>query len=766
MIKKALALLIIIGGIYWSFLALLPQSISNLDEPNQNFSTQRALVHLKEISKEPHFLGSDAHLGVRNYIEQQLQKLGLETQIQEAYSVRDWGNLAKPKNIIAKIKGREDGKALLLLTHYDSNPHSSLGASDAGSGVVTILEGLRAFLSENKTPKNDIIILISDAEELGLNGADIFVNKHEWAKNVGLVLNFEARGSGGPSIMLVETNQGNAGLMEAFVKANPQYPVGNSLFYSIYKMLPNDTDLTRFREDADIDGFNFAFVDDHFDYHTAMDTYERLDRKTLEHQGSYLMPMLNYFSEANLSALKSNEDFVYFNIPVFRMVKYPFSWIIPMLVVTIIAFFVLLIYGGRKRVFNRIQVWNGFLALLTSLVISGVIGFFAWRVLKVIYPGYGEILQGFSYNGHTYIAAFASLALAICFFVYAKVYKPENAVSLLIAPLVLWLVLTVAVAFLLKGASFLIIPLVFGLLSFYLLIKNRKSSIIGHAILALPVLLLLSNFVQMFPVGLGLKMLVSSMVLVVLMFGLLIPVFATFKHKKRWSYAFFLVTAYFLISAHLSSGFTQDNPKPNSLCYILDADEDKAIWATYDHVLDPWTIPFLGEHPMEASAIKNYTIASKYGTGFTYATEASKKELVAPQAVIGHDTIIDEFRHVELCITPQRKAHRIEVFSDVSNVFKTATLNGVVIEKDKGTDQVFAKRKTNRLFSYYISDEDPLDIQLVLPKEQKTTFIIYETSFDLLNSESFNVPKRADYMIPKPFVLNDAVIVKKSITIE
>ena len=766
MIKKAVALLIIIGGIYWSFLALLPQNISSLDEVSQNFSTQRALVHLKEISKEPHFLGSDAHLDVRNYIESQLQKLGLETQIQEAYSIRDWGNLAKPKNIIARIKGRENGRALLLLTHYDSNPHSSIGASDAGSGVVAILEGVRAFLSKNETPKNDIIILISDAEELGLNGADIFVNQHEWAKDVGLVLNFEARGSGGPSIMLVETNQGNAGLIEGFVKANPQYPVGNSLFYSIYKMLPNDTDLTRFREDADIDGFNFAFVDDHFDYHTAMDTYERLDRKTLEHQGSYLMPMLNYFSEANLSALKSDEDFVYFNVPVLKMVKYPFSWIIPMVVLAVVMFIGLLIYGGRTRVFKRADVGKGFFAFVVSLIASAVIGLYAWPALKLIYPQYGEILQGFSYNGHTYIAAFTCLSVAICFFIYSKIHKEGNAASLLIAPLFFWLIISVAVAFVLEGASFLIVPLFFGFLSLFILIRKRKPGIISHAILALPVLLLLANFVQMFPVGLGLKMMVSSMVLVVLIFGLLIPVFSTFKHKKRWSYGFLLATAYFLISAHISSGFSPENPKPNSLCYILDADENKAVWATYDNVLDGWTIPFLGEHPMAATTIKNYTIASKYGTSFTYATEAPIKTLKAPQMVIGHDTIIGEFRHVELCITPERKANRIEVFSDSTNVFNAAKLNGVDVEVNNETSLAFDKRKTNRLFSYYISDEDPLDIQLVLPKEQKTTFVIYETSFNLLEDESFNVPKRAGDMIPKPFVLNDAVILKKSITIE
>lgn len=74
------------------------------------------------------------------------------------------------------------------------------------------------------------------------------------AKNVGLVLNFEARGSGGPSYMLVETNQGNAKLIKAFNEASPPFPVANSMMYSIYKMLPNDTDLTVFREEGHING--------------------------------------------------------------------------------------------------------------------------------------------------------------------------------------------------------------------------------------------------------------------------------------------------------------------------------------------------------------------------------------------------------------------------------------------------------------------------------------------------------------------------------
>ena len=294
-IYTLISILIISLTVYFSFNDLSPSSKKSIE--STGFSVENALNHLKVITKEPHYTSSYYHQEVQNYIINELDKMGLETEIQNQVVLSSRRVGTNAANIIGTIKGSRSGKSLVLLTHYDSSAHSSFGASDAGSGVVTILEGVRAFLSKNIIPLNDIHVVFTDAEEIGLLGAEAFVKNHKLIDNVGLVLNFEARGSGGPSYMLMETNGMNSKLISEFANANPRFPAANSLMYSIYKMLPNDTDLTVFREQANINGFNFAFIGDHFDYHTSLDTYERLDRNTLLHQADYFMSMVNHFSK-------------------------------------------------------------------------------------------------------------------------------------------------------------------------------------------------------------------------------------------------------------------------------------------------------------------------------------------------------------------------------------------------------------------------------------------------------------------------------------
>ena len=223
--SRLLAILLLALAVAGSFWSLLPVYGPDETAESAAFSTDRAFSYVEKIGAKPHGVGYPAHAEVRNYIVSELEKLGLKVELQEGYTAGDWGNLSRATNILAKIPGSNPGnKALVLMSHYDSSPHSSYGASDAGSGVATILEGIRAFLSGEERNKNDIIVLITDAEELGLNGAALFVQEHPWSKEAGLVLNFEARGSGGPSYMLIETNRGNAKLIAGFPRSRSAVP--------------------------------------------------------------------------------------------------------------------------------------------------------------------------------------------------------------------------------------------------------------------------------------------------------------------------------------------------------------------------------------------------------------------------------------------------------------------------------------------------------------------------------------------------------------
>ena len=87
---------------------------------------------------------------------------------------------------------------------------------------------------------------------------------------------------------------------------------------------------------------------------------------------------------------------------------------------------------------------------------------------------------------------------------------------------------------------------------------------------------------------------------------------------------------------------------------------------------------------------------------------------------------------------------------------ETLQINGIVVEK-------IPNLRSRRLVSYYVSDNEPLSISFTTKPTQKVSFIIYEASFDLLTNPLFSIPARANDMMPRPFVLNDAVLVKKTI---
>lgn len=749
---------------YISIEGLQPSATYFKEEAEKSFSTANAFNHVKRIGSQPHSIGTKTHSKVRNYIVQQLQDLDLEVQTQKGYDFNNSGILTAPQNILAKIEGNDPSRsALLVMTHYDSAVHSSPGASDAASGVGVILESLRVFLQNNPQPKNDIIICFTDGEEVGLSGAGLFVKEHTWAKNIGLVLNFEARGSGGPSNTILETNTGNTNLINAFAEANPQFPVATSLMYSVYKKLPNDTDATVFREVNDTPSFFFAFIDDHFDYHTAKDTPENLDIESLVHQATYLQALIPYFSQVDLDSLKADKDQVFFNFFGLDIVHYPFSFIYPMLVFAWVIFLGLFVYGMRHKILDFKQIGKGFWDFSRALFFGILISATLSDKLPVIYDSILENQNDFPFNGHLYIGVGVSLTLAILFYFYRNysATTTEKNKNAFVAPLVIWLVLLSIIAFILKGAAYFIIPFFFSLLSFGLLLFNKRNPYL-HLLLGVPALIILVPLVQFFPVGLGLSKLFISALFVMLIFGLLWSVMAYLKYKKAGVLIFAALAGFLFLTAHSQSGYTEDRPKPNSLIYMLDVDQKQATWNTYDKTLDAYTKPYFKK---DDSNVDSVIFDSKYNAHYTYTSVALLVNISATAIQVEKNILDNTFTEYNVKISPQREVKRIEVFLDKNVKVESLTAN----EKATPNHQLpyYKNRKTPKLLTYFAVDQDTLRLKLKLKTTEISPVLeVYDASYDLLENETLNIAPRDEKTMPRPFVLNDVMMTKQKVILE
>ena len=220
-------------GIY----SLTSPGVLPVDAPPSEFSAERAMKHVSAIAQEPHPVGSLANEQVANYIVAQLEAMGLSPEVRPAATVSTFREIraASMRNIIVKIPGTNPSKAIALDAHYDSMP-MTLGASDAGSAVATALETARA-LKDSPPLQNDVILVFTDSEEFGPGlGAAAFLEEHPLAQEIGLVLNFEAIGKTGPSLMF-ETGPDCGWLVREFGSVT-SHPVAQAWINDIYKLTP------------------------------------------------------------------------------------------------------------------------------------------------------------------------------------------------------------------------------------------------------------------------------------------------------------------------------------------------------------------------------------------------------------------------------------------------------------------------------------------------------------------------------------------------
>ena len=350
-----------------------PPAPEGTEAPPDRFSAIRARETQRVLSSNgrPRAMGSDASAEARTWLEAELVKNGWRTEIQRAMSCTRHGTCGRVANIVATRAGREPGgKAILMMAHYDSVPCSP-GASDDGMGTATVIEAARA-LAASPPPRRDMILVLTDGEEAGLLGAEAFVHQHPLASTIGGVVNVDARGSRGPSAMF-ETSTGNSWVVGLLARRG-QRPVTSSLFYEIYRRMPNDTDFSSVKLSAH--GVNFANIAGVEHYHTPLDSFENADPGTLQHHGDQALAMARALAESGPeleSPRDVSRDAVWFDILSSFIVRWPASASVGLALLSFC-----LVLGGAIRV----RAWGlGLLAPLAALVAAALASVLVGKVL-------------------------------------------------------------------------------------------------------------------------------------------------------------------------------------------------------------------------------------------------------------------------------------------------------------------------------------------------------------------------------------------------
>ena len=349
-----------------------------LTAPVTEFSAERAMAHVRQLARAPRPPGSDGHREAMVYIMARIAAMGVEPRIQGTTGIGTRYPVAgQVRNILARIPGtrpttRRGRGAVLLMAHYDGVAAGPAAGDDA-SGVAVLLETLRA-IRQGPLLANDVIALFTDSEESGLLGAAAFAREHAWTADVGVILNFEARGTHGPSLMF-ETGSANHDVIR-FLRT-VRGARATSLSTAVYRQLPNDTDLSELAV-LGRPAMNFGFIAGVERYHTSEDDVAHLSPESIQHHGDQALALTRAFGNARLprpgtAGEGGQGDAVFFDLPLVGIVLYPESWALPFALLALIAGIVAFGLDARRERAAWLAAGFGVATMVVSVVVAALL---------------------------------------------------------------------------------------------------------------------------------------------------------------------------------------------------------------------------------------------------------------------------------------------------------------------------------------------------------------------------------------------------------
>jgi hypothetical protein len=695
-----IVLAFLLGPTAWSVASLQPPDPRPITAPAQEFSAARAFEHVQEIAAETHVAGSPANDRVIEALVATLTDLGLDTRVQHAVGALQTGpgeaEMARVRNVVAVLPGSGSTGRLFLMAHHDS-VGTGPGAADDAAGVSAVLEVVRA-LSQGPQLRNDVVVVLTDAEEACRCGAEAFAASHPLATDGGVVLAFDARGTSGPPIV-VETSRGNADLAGAFAVAAP-HPVASSVAVEVYRALPHDTDFSVLLADGDFTGLNTAFIDGAAAHHTPQDVPERLDRGTLQAMGDNALAVARELAGRDLAALAqpAAQDAIYFPV-LGELVRYPARWVWPLAVAALAAVGLLAVVADRRGVSSRGRTAAGAVLAVVPLALAPLAARGLWSVLVAVRPDYGGMFD--PWRAGWFRLAAVALVAAVVLGWYAVLRRRMGAVALATGALVWTAVLAAVLAAVAPGGSYLAAwPALVGALAGILAVATSSRVVrAGAALVAGGVaVVVLAPTVALFFPAFGLSSGAAPAFVATMLAVLLLPAFELLfpdeefepDGRDRLAAAAVPITVIVVAAACTGTGLAVDrfdarHPVPSQLVYALDTDAGRAWWASTEDVPGAYT----GRYVISRGALP---VDFPYLVGADVVSGAAEPtDLPAPAVEIVSDTVAGGNREITVRVTPQRSEVRllvVELSVEAGTVVRGRVAGRAVAEEALGEERL------------------------------------------------------------------------------
>jgi peptidase M28-like protein len=619
------------------------------------FSAARAEAVLARIlgPEHPHPVSSDENGAVRERILREYAALGVPAKTFRSLGCRlnkKYGELAcaTVTDVLAQVRPG-NGKAIVMLSHYDSVP-AGPGASDDESGTASVIESARALKAESDAGVHPILAVNTDGEEFGLLGAAAFLDNRQLKSLVGAVVNVEARGDQGPSL-LFQTSPGDGPLIDLYARSVRAYAT-SSLFAVIYKLLPNDTDLTLFIHDGFL-SWNFAFSDRVAHYHTPLDRRENLDPQTLQMQGENLLGVARGLSHTDFGALKGGDD-IYISILGRWLPRLPATWALPLSLIAFVALSVLAFVGRREPA--PIRRWlTGFAIFPLVIVLAAAAG---WTLHTIACLVSGEPDPSYAYP--------SSLRLALALGVFAAALLVARMGDVRTTALASWIwmaFLAVVSSALLPGLSpFFLFPILVAvpvLAALVLWSKEWQRLPIQIVLLigALPSLLIWLSLVAAGETINGLALHQIFTVPSAIALATVAPLLTSRGLTQRvWGVAcagLFSASLGLAVVAGLQPAYSAIKPQRLSINYVEDAASRRSFWMADANAPLPQSLRAAAD--FSKSPVRPYAFAFQNA----YVAPAGERRFTPPTATVSSGRASAGMRHVSLAIHGSPSADQI-----------------------------------------------------------------------------------------------------------